>query len=193
MTAGGGSFGCVFWIFHFLISEPSKQIRVFPCAPQSGNKTGTWMQGTRWFRVWARWHGSVSCCWALVYCCFLPFPRLEARPSPELIGLWSRVNSRAHPAWQLPPGHSRQQDRGYCQSFPSPKDHPWKHTYLKFQTAGLPLRCGGFLSCKNLRELLLLILIYLWFSCLCWGRGEEIQTCFIHEVMSLCSCWFIRW
>lgn len=39
--------------------------------------------------------GSTSCRCALVYYCCLLFPRLEARPAPELIGLWSRVNSRA--------------------------------------------------------------------------------------------------
>lgn len=68
--------------------------------------------------------GLASCCWTLVYYCFLfvclvflllfffflfwPFTRLEDRPTPKLIGLCSRVNSRAHTAWQLPPGKSRQ-------------------------------------------------------------------------------------
>ncbi len=67
---------------------------------------------------------------------FLPFTRLEARPAPELIGLWSRVNSRAPTARQLPSGQSR---RAHCRKVFQVKDHPRKSC---FHTTGHPLWGG---------------------------------------------------
>lgn len=104
ITAVGGSFVCFFYFFK----------TKFAYAPQSLviQSNWSWMLDSRSCLRRARWwQGSTSCRWALVYYCFLPFTRLEARPAPELIGLWSRVNSRAHTAWQLPPGQSRQAGR----------------------------------------------------------------------------------
>lgn len=46
----------------------------------------------------------LSSCVLLFFFFLFLFLLLEVRPAPELIGLWSRLNSRAHTAWQLPPG-----------------------------------------------------------------------------------------
>lgn len=102
----------------------------------------------------------------IVFFFFCLFTRLEARPAPELIGLWGRVNSRAHTsltASSRPKDRQgRQGRRGYCKSFPSQKDHPRKYWV---QTAGLPL-CGVQASspASTWKEHLWFIHV---FSCLC--------------------------
>lgn len=67
----------------FFFPKPSKQISVFACAPQSRNT----IQLDLDLEDGGSAQGSASGCSALMYYCFLPFTRLEARPAPEPIGL----------------------------------------------------------------------------------------------------------
>ena len=76
--------------FFFFLST---QLSLFACASQSRAVLKLKLDRDSVVHLYSklrvRWRGSDSCYWALVYCCSLPFTRLEARPSPELIGLWS--------------------------------------------------------------------------------------------------------
>lgn len=121
---------------------------------------------------WARWQGSASCCWALVYYCFfffLPFTRLEARPAPELIGLWSRVKT---PELTEPDSFLQAEAGEVTAKVFQVKDHPRKSC---FYTTGHPLWCGRFCPTgTSTQRVFCLHVIYLWFISYLWSRwGEE--------------------
>lgn len=119
--------------------------------------------GNQWFKLYSSHWARQVVAGLLCIIVFLPFTRLEDRPAPELIGLWSRVNSRAHTAWQLPSRlkAGRQAGRrGYCKTFPSQRPPPESILFLDRRTP----RCGvGDFALRNLnlKEFLLLDMVYL--------------------------------
>lgn len=96
MTSVGGSF---------VLGSKLEVAYICLCLGHSKTRPGC---GTQLVRIGLGGSARQLVAGLLVYYCFLPFTRLEARPALELIGPWSGVNSRAHTAWQLPPGQSRQ-------------------------------------------------------------------------------------
>lgn len=126
MTAGGGSFGCVFWVFFlFLISQPSKQISVFQCAPQHDNKTGPGCRGV----AGSGFLGSLArICKLLLSSCILLFFALYTPGSPPISGAhWSVKQSKLQSSSSLT-ASSRPQQAGQrlLPKFPKSKRPPLK-------------------------------------------------------------------